>query len=341
MNAANSIWFCLLDKLSRVLEFCHDWQFQLVAASGAILSLLALPVLWYGRRKAQRVVCHQRSDHWLGQDHKKPVGRFIRMKISAINAGLERRLLSGSIKNIVIAWKQAWSGAGPISLLFVVAAGISLVAILGTLLELSNMLIILCFGLIILGLSLLTLARARQSRGLFQDQFPAMLDKLSDALAAGFSLTQAVDFIIPNLSEPLRSEMIQISTQIRLGFAQKDAWDLLIDHHPSEDVLFFVEGLYLQHQVGGNLPRMIRKLAGYINQRAELAKEIRTMTAQGRLSAIVISGLVPVSLGLLAFFPGYVDVLFRTSAGNYVLLIAVILQLLGAILVRQLIRIEV
>ena len=263
------------------------------------------------------------------------------MKISSINAWLERRLLSGWTRNVVITWHRAWLGARPLSLLLVVAVGISLVVVLGILLVLSNLLICLCIGLFFLCLSALTLARARQSRDLFRLQFPSMLDKLSDALAAGFSLTQAVDFIIPNLSEPLRSEMDQISTRIRLGYTQKDAWDLLIDHRPSEDVLFFVEGLNLHHQVGGNLPQMMRNLAGYINQRAELSKDIQTMTAQGRLSAIVISGLVPVSLGLLAFFPGYVDVLFRTSAGNYVLLIAVILQLLGAILVRRLIRMEV
>lgn len=341
MNDIKLILSNLLNKLSEVLEVYHIWQFQIGTSCVAILSLLALPILWYGRRKSQRILCHQRADYWLGQDHNKSPGSLIRKKISSINEWLECRLLSGWTKTIIITWHQAWLGARPLSLLLVLAGGISLVVGLGTLLVLSNILIILCIGLVILGLSVITLARARQSRDLFHLQFPSMLDKLSDALAAGFSLTQAVDFIIPNLSDPLRSEMVQVSTRIRLGHAQKDAWDLLIDHHPSEDVLFFVEGLNLQRQVGGNLPQMMRNLAGYINQRAELSKDIRTMTAQGRLSAIVISGLVPVSLGLLAFFPGYVDVLFRTSAGNYVLLIAVILQLLGAVLVRQLIRIEV
>ena len=72
-----------------------------------------------------------------------------------------------------------------------------------------------------------------------------------------------------------------------------------------------------------------------------LEKEVRTMTSQGRLSAVVIALLVPVSLGTLSMFPGYTDVLFDTTIGNLVLITAGILELIGGVIVIRLIRIEV
>jgi len=78
-----------------------------------------------------------------------------------------------------------------------------------------------------------------------------------------------------------------------------------------------------------------------VRKRVELENEVRTMTAQGRLSAVVLALLVPVSLGLLSMFPGFTDVLFNTTVGNLVLITAGILELLGAAIVIRLIRIEV
>jgi tight adherence protein B len=102
-----------------------------------------------------------------------------------------------------------------------------------------------------------------------------------------------------------------------------------------------VEGLTLQRQVGGNMAAMMREMADLVRSRGELENEVRTMTAQGRLSAVVIALLVPVSLILLSLFPGYTDVLFKTTIGNLVLVAAGMLELLGAVIVARLVRIEV
>jgi tight adherence protein B len=82
-------------------------------------------------------------------------------------------------------------------------------------------------------------------------------------------------------------------------------------------------------------------MAELVRRRVELQNEVKTLTAQGRLSAVVIALLVPVSLGLLSLFPGYTDVLFNTTIGNLVLIVAGILEIIGAAIVARLIRIEV
>ncbi|MBC8330853.1 MAG: type II secretion system F family protein [Anaerolineae bacterium] len=191
-----------------------------------------------------------------------------------------------------------------------------------------------------IGLAVLIYSRARLHRQRFGDQFPDVLDRMSDALLAGFSLPQAMDFIIPNLFEPSASEMARVTAQIGLGHSVDEALNELYARRPSEDVRLLVEGLTLQRQVGGDMPAMMRDMAEFVRGRVELEREVRTLTAQGRLSAIVIALLVPVSLGILSMFPGYTDALFNTLLGNLVLVTAVLLELIGAALVSRLIRID-
>lgn len=85
---------------------------------------------------------------------------------------------------------------------------------------------------------------------------------------------------------------------------------------------------------------LMRELAGFMRSRVTLENEVRTLTAQGRLSAIVIALLVPFSVGLLSFFPGYVDILFQTDIGNMVLVAAGILELIGTGIILRVIRLE-
>jgi tight adherence protein B len=183
--------------------------------------------------------------------------------------------------------------------------------------------------------------RAQIQRQLFRDQFPAVLERLADSLQAGFSFPQAIEFVAPNLPQPSSDEMARIANLIHLGYTIDQALSELVQRRPSQDVRIFVEGVALQRQVGGNLPAMMQKMAQLVRNRVELENEVKTMTAQGRLSAVVIALLVPVSLGLLSLFPGYTEVLFKTVIGNLVLTTALTLELIGALLIARLVRIEV
>lgn len=194
--------------------------------------------------------------------------------------------------------------------------------------------------LMMIGLLVLTYSRARLQQRRFGDQFPDVLDRLADSLQAGFSLPQAINFVIPNLPDPSAEEMARVSGQIALGFTVDEALNELYQRRPDEDVRLLVEGLTLQRQVGGDMAAMMRDMAALVRSRVELENEVRTLTTQGKLSAIVIALLVPVSMGVLSIFPGYIDVLFQTTAGNLVLIIAGVLELIGAAIVARLIRIE-
>lgn len=238
-------------------------------------------------------------------------------------------------------WQDAGFGSQPLSLT-VVLTGIVLFGSTVSYLAANSSLLsgfstLLLVGGFITGLY----SRAKNHRNLFRDQFPGVLDRLADSLQAGFSLSQAIEFFAPNLSEPSASEMSRLFTQLNIGFSMEQAFAALYQRRPNEDVRLLVEGIMLQRQVGGNMVEMIRQIATLVRERVELENEIRTMTAQGRLSAVVIALLVPVSLGLLSLFPGYTDVLFRSTVGNLVLIAAGLLEVIGAFIVMRLIRIEV
>ncbi len=238
-------------------------------------------------------------------------------------------------------WQDAGFGPQPFSLLIMLVGIISGGSLVGYLLMGRYLLSGFFILLLLVGFFTLLYSRARTQRQLFQDQFPSVLDRLADSLQAGFSLPQAIEFVVPNLSQPSASEMAQISSQIQIGFTVDQALDELYQRRPNEDVRLLVEGLTLQRQVGGNMAEMMREMAEILRKRVELENEVRTMTAQGRLSAVVIALLVPVSLGLLSMFPGYTDVLFNSTVGNLVLIAAGILEMIGAAIVIRLIRIEV
>ena len=309
--------------------------------AGSILFITSLPVVEKLRGLELRLAWRKRLEEKEGVPRPstwwQAPNTFVQRINSALNPGFQR-----GVGGILLGWwGDAGFGSQPFSLIMMLIGIICGSALMGYILTGRYLLTGFITLLVLIGFITTLYSRARTNRQLFQDQFPSVLDRLADSLQAGFSLPQAIEFVVPNLSQPSSSEMAQISSQIQIGFTVDQALEDLYQRRSNEDVRLLVEGLTLQRQVGGNMAEMMREMAEMVRKRVELGNEVRTMTAQGRLSAIVIALLVPVSLGLLSIFPGYTDVLFNTTIGNLVLIAAGILELIGAAIVIRLIRIEV
>ena len=311
------------------------------ALSCVLIFFSALPVVDILRAKQLRRAWRQRLEEREGLAQPPGWKSMLDSLIQTLNKRLNLLFQRGLTGTALGWWRDSGAGKGPLSFLFALLAVITAGALLGhTFLE-TLLLKGFILLLLLIGFFSLIYSRTRLQRQLFQDQFPAVIERLADSLQAGFSLPQAIEFVVPNLSQPSSEEMASITNQIRLGFTVDQALLELYRRRPSEDVRILVEGLTLQRQVGGNMSSMMREMAELLRNRGEMENEVRTMTAQGRLSAVVIALLVPVSLGLLSLFPGYTDVLFNTTIGNLVLVVAGALELLGALLVARLVRIEV
>ncbi len=269
----------------------------------------------------------------LGQTRKTLLGKFNNLLYPIVHKGPGRILY--------FWWQDAGFGTQPLPLLCLLIGIVSISSITAYF-AIGSMLLSGYFSVLLLvGFLTFLYVRAKAHRQLFQDQFPDVLGRLADSLQAGFSLLQALEFITPNLPEPSASDLARVFTQIQIGYSVEQAFTSLYQRHPNADTRLLVEGLILQRQTGGDMIEMSREIAVLVRQRIELDKEIRTLTSQGRLSAIVIALLVPVSLGILSVFPGYTDVLFETTIGNLILISAGVLEVIGAFIVSRLIRIEV
>ncbi len=331
-------WF-FRESISGYLSVLEPIVLGTMAGSFLLISTLPLVEGLWGRelRLAWRKRLELREGFVRPSIFRQTIKTFWRK----INEILYPIFHKGPARNLFGLWQDAGFGSQPFSLLVLLIGIVSFGILAGYLAIGSRLLSGFFTFLLLLGFLTLLYSRAKRHRQLFQDQFPGVLDRLADSLQAGFSLPLALEFIAPNLSEPSASEMGRIFTQIQIGFSVEQALAALYQRRPNEDVRLLVEGISLQRQIGGNMIEMMREIAKMVRERVDLEKEVRTMTSQGRLSAVVIALLVPVSLGILSMFPGYTDVLFETIVGNLVLIAAGILELIGGLIVIRLIRIEV
>jgi len=179
-------------------------------------------------------------------------------------------------------------------------------------------------------------------RKLMIRQIPLFLQTLSNALKAGYSLEQAFLFIAQEIDPPLQYPIQGLNEKLELHvptqIALQDFARTL--HHP--DIDFFVESTIIQLRTGGNLVELFRKVADLVEEKRKLAQDIKSFTSQGKMSGILIAILYPVSLALFALLaPSHIHALFYTSAGQCLLVLSLILELLGFVCIWKIIRVKI
>ena len=183
--------------------------------------------------------------------------------------------------------------------------------------------------------------RAEAGRRALGEQLPHALDVLASGLSAGLSFQQAVEYAAAETTAPVSGALTRLARWMALGHSAEESLRHLLDTVPEESLALAIEGIELQRQVGGDLVSMLEGTADQLRERVELEREVRAVTAQGRLSGAVIAGLVPVSAGiLLGANPRYIDVLFDSLIGQVLLAFALMLQLAGWAVISRLMRVR-
>jgi len=190
----------------------------------------------------------------------------------------------------------------------------------------------------------LIVLRTRKSQRLnaFNEQLPDTLTLMAGSLAAGYSLPQAVDTVVKEGQEPVAGEFNKALVEARLGVPIEETLENIAIRTESKDFAWVVMAIAIQRQVGGNLSEILRIVADTLRERAYIRRQIKTLSAEGRLSAIIIAALPPLFLVyLLLARPDYVTLLFTTTLGIIMLIVAVVLQILGVIWMRNIVNFEV
>jgi Flp pilus assembly protein TadB len=184
--------------------------------------------------------------------------------------------------------------------------------------------------------------KASRRRARFQEQLPATLQLLAGAMQAGHGLLQAASTVVAEAEEPIAGEFQRVLTETRLGRPLQDALAGMATRMQSLDFQWTVMAIGLQGQVGGNLAEVLGTVAQTIRERAVLARQVRALSAEGRLSAAILSLLPPLLLlALLAFNPAFVAPLWSTRTGLLLLGGAGGLMAVGILWLRKLVQIEV
>ena len=176
----------------------------------------------------------------------------------------------------------------------------------------------------------------------FEEQFPEALDLLSRALRAGHAFQTAMGMVAEELPAPVGPEFKKTFDQQNFGLPLKEALTELADRIPLLDVRFFVTAVQIQRETGGNLAEILDNLASVVRERFKLLRQVRVHTAHGRFTGWVLLAL-PAALGvaLSLISPDHMNTLFTEQLGKTMLIGAAVMQTIGYIWIRKVIRIEV
>ncbi len=183
--------------------------------------------------------------------------------------------------------------------------------------------------------------RHQRLRG-FERNFPEAIDLLARAVRAGHALNTGMEIVGQEMTEPIAGEFRKTFEEQRLGLHFREALVNLTNRVPLQDVRFFAAALIIQEETGGNLAEILGNLSATVRERFKIRGEVRTRTAQGRLTAIILTSLPPGMLILLHFLnPQYVDILFTDIYGIIALFVAVTMQIIGGFILWKIVNIEV
>ena len=175
----------------------------------------------------------------------------------------------------------------------------------------------------------------------FNNQLGDALALMANALRSGLSFLQTVEVISREMPPPIADEFTRLLNEMLLGVTTEQGLSNLTTRVPSRDLDLVVTSVLIQRQSGGNLAEIFDKIGKTIRDRQQMQGEIRTLTAQGRLSGWIV-GLMPVTLlAILSVLkPDYLEVLLTDPLGQPLLGAALILQLVGAWVIRSIVSID-
>ena len=200
-------------------------------------------------------------------------------------------------------------------------------------------LLLTCAGILLP--SFIVKHRKRTRLNELNQQIGDCLTVMINSLRAGYSFQQAMDLVGKEMNGPLAVEFRRTMREINLGNTTEQALQNLIRRVESDDLDLMVTAVLIQRQIGGNLAEIFENISNTIRERIRIKGEIKTLTAQGRISGMVI-GLLPVGIFaiLMLISPDYISVLLERRAGLMILGFAIGSEIIGFLMIRKVVTID-
>lgn len=174
----------------------------------------------------------------------------------------------------------------------------------------------------------------------FEEQFPEAIDLIGRALRAGHAFTTGLAMAAEEIPKPVGEEFKLLYDRQNFGMPLPDAMKAFAARIPLIDARFFVTAVLTQRETGGNLGEVLDNLASVIRDRFRVKRQVRVLTAHGRITGWILAGLPPaLALALFVIAPGHMNMMLSDPLGVRMIIVALILQVLGTLIIRKLVDI--
>jgi len=176
----------------------------------------------------------------------------------------------------------------------------------------------------------------------FQKQLPGAMELIARALKAGHAFTSGLRMVADELDNPIGSEFEKTLQEINFGMGVPEALKNLPNRVDCPDLRFFIISVILQRETGGNLAEILEKIAHIIHERFKLQGHIRVLSAEGKLSSVILIALpFVIALALYVLNPGYIKTLFIDPLGRIMIAYALLMMIIGIFVMKRMITIKV
>ena len=323
---------------------------ETLAAIGAVglgLTLFLFLVILFGRddedggnRFAKRLQAYGRKGK-PAEEERKPFLERIPILNRFTQAAEEEVRKRGLLSGVNAALEQANIPMSPGE---AVLAMFGLAAVGGVFFAIFNTPIVgaITFGVLILLCVFLISWAGKRERRRFEKQLPDTLTLLATSLRAGYSLLQAVEAVSSEAPDPTAREFSRAVTESRLGLSVSDSLQGIVERTQSKDFEWAVMAIEIQREVGGNLAEVLQTVADTMLSRNRLKGEVKALTAEGRISGIVL-GSLPFALALFLWFSNrdYLQVLIDEPTGRVAIVAGILLMGAGVFWMKKIVDIEV
>lgn len=184
--------------------------------------------------------------------------------------------------------------------------------------------------------------RIQQRMGKAQKEFSDVLDTFVNCFKSGYGFSRAVQVVADNFEDPWSTELGKVAAEMNFGSSLDESLLGLTKRVPTADVGMFVTAVMIQKETGGNLAELLTNLSGTIRERYKLYSKVKALSAQGKLSAIIIF-LIPFFMGGIFYvmFPEIMINFFHHPLGIALCVVAGFMQLIGGIVLKNIVSLEV
>jgi tight adherence protein B len=258
------------------------------------------------------------------EEHKKKKDRF-----KLASKDFSNYIASSGLKLTGTEFIYMWSGLTFAPMILIVLFG-------------GNIMTAFAIGFIGFAFPPLLVSRTKKQRGeLFNKQLSEALVIMGNSVKGGFTFFQSMEGVAEDMQPPISSEFAKVLREMHYGVSQEEALKHMVERTQNRDLELLVSAVITSSQVGSNLTDILDTIAETIRERIKIKQEVKTLTAQGRISGLIIGALpVVLLLSIMILNPEYYEGFFEATIGKVMIAISVFMEFVGFIIIRKIVDIK-